>query len=381
MRPMRVRMLGAAALAVVALTIPVTRVDAASDIAACSLRASEGTGRDNVGAMLEAVDVLAPDDVWAVGTHMAGPAGTPFAEHWDGTSWNVTRLQLPTGAISMSALYDVKAFAPNDVWAVGTWTGDFPLVEHWDGHRWSLVHVPVMLGTERIMTAVDGTASNDLWMVGQIRVDDQEHGVVLHRTSDGWHVVRAPVGSAVLQGVTMVNGLPTVAGWSIDGSGYARGLVATPTPGGGWTNVDLGPPNGENTFLLGVSVDASGALWAVGFANDSPDDDSARTFRFDGAWSSVPVPEQPGPARLLDVASDDAGTVAVGQTLTDGATHAVVLRLDGGAWSTMSSDAGTGAPDTLSGAAVWHADVWAVGRTVVTGATYGVPAARVYSCG
>src|SRR5437868_2037119 len=125
MRPTSVRMVGAVAMAVIALLVPVTRVDAASDLVSCSLRPSEGSGPDNVGAMLESVDVLAPNDVWAVGTHMAGPAGTPFAEHWDGAAWRTTTLQLPKGGLFMTALYDVKAFAPDDVWAVGTFTGDF----------------------------------------------------------------------------------------------------------------------------------------------------------------------------------------------------------------------------------------------------------------
>jgi hypothetical protein len=135
-------------------------------------------------------------------------------------------------------------------------------------------------------------------------------------------------------------------------------------------------------FLVSLGVDGSGDLWAVGFSNDSPDDDTVRTFRFDGtSWRDVPVATLPGPARLLDVASDATGTVAVGQTITDGATHALVLRVDGDGWSTVPSDSGSDAPDTLSGAAVRDGHVWAVGRTVVTGATYGVPAARVYSCG
>src|SRR6478735_4980246 len=159
MRPMRVRMFGAVAFAVIALVVPVTRVDAASDLASCLLHPSEGSGRDNVGAMLESVDVLAPNDVWTVGTHAAGSAGTPFAEHWDGAAWQVTKLPLPKGSVFMTALYDVKAFAPDDVWAVGTWTGDFPLVEDWNGSAWSLVHVPAMIGTEQILTSVDGTSS------------------------------------------------------------------------------------------------------------------------------------------------------------------------------------------------------------------------------
>ena len=44
---------------------------------------------------------------------------------------------------------------------------------------------PTIAGTERILTGIDGTGPTDLWVVGQRRVDDQMHGVVLHRSADG----------------------------------------------------------------------------------------------------------------------------------------------------------------------------------------------------
>ena len=202
-----------------------------------------------------------------------------------------------------------------------------------------------MVGTEQILTSVDGTGPDDLWVVGERRDEDQEHGVVLHRTADGWHVVPAPDKAAVLQGVTMVDGAPAVAGWSIDADGYARGLVATATQDGSWTRADLGPPQGENTFLLSLSQDASGSVWAVGFSNDSPDNDSVTIFQEDGAtWTEVPVAPFDGPARLLDVASDTAGSIAVGQTVTNGASHALVLRADAGGWTVMPSDSGSDVP-------------------------------------
>src|SRR4029078_11795880 len=91
----------------------------------------------------------------------------------------------------MTALYGVKAFAPDDVWAVGTFTGDDPLVEHWDGASSTEVRTPAIRGTERILTAIDGTGPDDLWIVGERRDGGREHGSILHRAGDGGQGGRA----------------------------------------------------------------------------------------------------------------------------------------------------------------------------------------------
>jgi hypothetical protein len=80
------------------------------------------------------------------------------------------------------------------------------------------------------------------------------------------------------------------------------------------------------------------------------------------------------------VAGDEQGTVAVGSVSTDGSSRAIALRATDGGWTAVPG-AGSEPPDTLAGVALDGASIWAVGRAVVVGATYGVPAARVYSCG
>src|SRR6185436_20837137 len=163
---------------------------------------SEGTTPDPLGTILEAVAVSGGGDVWAVGSHVAGPISGPVVQRWDGQTWTPQELDLPKGPIGLSSLYDVKAFGSDDVWAVGSWMGEEPLVEHWDGKRWSAIAVPVLAGTERILTGIDGTGPNDVWVVGQHRVDDQEHAVVLHGGLTGFQIVALP-DAAVLHGVAI----------------------------------------------------------------------------------------------------------------------------------------------------------------------------------
>jgi hypothetical protein len=82
----------------------------------------------------------------------------------------------------------------------------------------------------------------------------------------------------------------------------------------------------------------------------------------------------------VSVAADQQGTVAVGAVSTGDSSRAVALRATDGGWTAVPG-AGSQPPDTLAGVALEGADIWGVGRAVVVGATYGVPSARVYSCG
>jgi hypothetical protein len=82
----------------------------------------------------------------------------------------------------------------------------------------------------------------------------------------------------------------------------------------------------------------------------------------------------------VSVATDEAGTVAVGVVSENGYSRAAAIRLDGDTWTPIAG-AGSQPPDELGGVALHGSEIWAVGRAVVVGATYGVPSARVYSCG
>jgi hypothetical protein len=357
---------------------------ATGDVGSCTLTPSEGMSPDNVGMILEAVVAPGPDDVWAMGSHVSGPAATPTARHWDGTAWTTAKLDLPHGPVSISSIYDAKAFAPDDVWAVGSWMGEDPFVQHWDGKAWHAVQVPPLVGTERILTGVDGTGPDDIWIVGQRDDQGQQRGVVLHFDGSTWAVVSPPPGAAVLHDVAMIGTEPMVAGWSIGPKGFAQGLLATltsaPASTPSWDVADLGNDARQNLFVLGVAVATPGGAWAIGFSNDSPNRDTPHTYRrTNGSWQEVPVPDVGGSARLVAVATDPTGTVAVGQVLIDGINRALALRATADGWDEIPGS-GEHAPDTLAGVAVRDGDVWAVGRGVVTGATYGVPSARIYAC-
>jgi len=377
MRPTPVRLFVILAASTALLAVAASGVFTTDDLSTCTLVASEGTHPNPVGTILEAVDATG-GQAWAVGGHVVGPVSSPLIQRWDGEAWTQQKLQVPPGPIGISSFYAVKAFSTSDVWAVGSWMGDDPLVEHWDGHRWSLVTVPSFGGTENILTGIDGTSSTDLWLVGQRQYAAEMHGVVLHGGTQGFQIV-SPPDVAVLHDVAMLGGQPLVDGWRIGSDGFAAPVIAA-RAGETWREEPIPAERGRNVFLTGIAVGTGGAAWAVGWSDDSPNGDTPVTYqRGAGGWTAVAVPDQGGSARLVSVAADQRGTVAVGSVSAGGSSRAIALRAANG-WTAVSG-AGSEPPDTLAGVALDGAAIWAVGRAVVVGATYGVPSARVYSCG
>jgi hypothetical protein len=75
----------------------------------------------NPVSYLEAVAAYSPTDAWA--------AGDDFG-HWDGVTW--TRIDKP----GPGSYFGMDMVSPDDVWAVGTSSGQ-AVILHWDGTGWS----------------------------------------------------------------------------------------------------------------------------------------------------------------------------------------------------------------------------------------------------
>jgi hypothetical protein len=120
-----------------------------------------------IDTVLTGVDVLAADDVWAVGYYFDGSVDQPLALHWDGSTWSYSSIP---GA---GMLRKVQALAPDNVWAAGTvYDGVHQLyqslVEHFDGTSWAPVssaNAP-MADTEIIGLATD-PAGSSMTLVGR----------------------------------------------------------------------------------------------------------------------------------------------------------------------------------------------------------------------
>jgi hypothetical protein len=121
----------------------------------CDDRTDEGTfcaATDPYPIMLApSVWAAAPNDVWFVsGSHAL--LGFDVVAHWDGSRMQIFDL----GCDGLPV--DVAGTATDDVWVVG----EGGLVAHWDGRSWSLVET----GTYVDFTGVWAAARDDVWVVG-----------------------------------------------------------------------------------------------------------------------------------------------------------------------------------------------------------------------
>lgn len=93
------------------------------------------------------LDASGPDNVWL---HGAASAGRSRVARWDGARWH----SVPTPPLP-GVVADLKAFAPDDVWALA---GE--RAAHWDGLRWTATRLPA------VAARLDGSSGDAVWAVG-----------------------------------------------------------------------------------------------------------------------------------------------------------------------------------------------------------------------
>jgi hypothetical protein len=208
------------AAAVIALTV----CGGAASSAAGSPRWAIVASGNSVPSLL-AVSALADNQVWAVGSTGHGNAARPAVAFWDGSSLQVVNL---LGSASRGWLEGVSALSSDDVWAVGSTTPGAAsksrsLVTHWDGQHWNLMRLPVLPAASDLRD-VKAFASDDVWAVGNAGAD---RALVLHFDGHAWRRVdTSNVAPAV-----RVSARSTAAPRPTSGRSAARTLTAPPSAG------------------------------------------------------------------------------------------------------------------------------------------------------
>lgn len=220
---------------------------------------------------LRGVTTLSSTDGWAVGYRSGTQNQTPLETlilHWDGTSWR----QVPSPNVTGGAnqLSGITAMSPDDAWAVGS-VGGAPLSIHWDGNVWSVAPTKIGSGfSTETFSAISGTASNDVWAVGQARgfFTNQVFGTIRHWEGTHWAQKICYAASA-----------------SNPPDDYEGG--------------------GPDAYFTGVAAAASNDVWAVGARGSGP-----MILHWDGkAWTSVTHPRAfPNAAVLRGVATSTGGS-------------------------------------------------------------------------
>ena len=209
------------------------------------------------------VEALSPDLVWAVGRHQIGYGFRTLTERWDGRSW--TAVQSANVGDTSNMLKDVDGTSPVDVWAVG-WYVDRqhyrPLVEHWDGTRWKLFPTPDVGTGDGFLSGVAAVGPGDVWAVGWTAQGDSLQPLVEHWDGRTWSVIPGAAGAehgALMAVAATSNGVVTVGRLLTTTQPQPLALVRA---GDAWTTLSIDVSS--EAWLTGVTVDAAGAIWAVG---------------------------------------------------------------------------------------------------------------------
>ncbi len=280
-----------------------------------------GTGTENSG--LFAVSAVASDDVWAVGYYIPDEFGIfqPLTIHWNGTAWNV--ITSPANPAFETVLHGVGAAATNDVWAVGE-NEDGPMIMHWDGTEWSITPHPLQRATFHEVSlyydslyAVEVLSASDVWAVGAIG----DQSLALHWNGTAWTVAGTPnpYDTVILRGIDAISANNI---WAVGSTDY---FMEDPRPvtlhwdGQDWTNVSA--PT-DDFVLNDVAALSSNEIWAVGYEQVDEFTTNALFLHRSGTqWTRVPSPN-PAPENQEELdgiaASSSAEAWAVG--IYDGAT-------------------------------------------------------------
>ena len=250
---------------------------------------------------------LSSRNVWAAGYSLDGD-GIVFSnliEHWDGTSWQISPSQ--NVANRDNSLNAISAVSSNNIWAVGntdTISGAHhlnPLALHWNGTAWTTVPTPPTAGG--ILLAVKAFASDDVWAVGDAQV---QHGqtftsttYTLHWDGTSWKIVSSPSGPGIVNSLTGLSGVASNDLWAVGytGASYTEsGALAMHWDGVAWTIVPTAVTSGADPLFAVMAV-TSHNVWAVGSIAGAP-----LTEQWDGtAWSVVPTPAVVPAAGLVTI--------------------------------------------------------------------------------
>ncbi|MBB2911130.1 hypothetical protein FHS43_002395 [Streptosporangium becharense] len=300
--------------------VPSSGPPAVPDPTATGATAASAAWTAETGAKLSGrtalLDVAAtgPRDVWAVGYQDSAEdrEGTPAAVRWDGNRWR----EVTPPAADVHHLEGVSAAGPNDVWVVGNGLGAF--AARWDGREWT-AHSPFGVAQDYRMADV-ATGGGSAWFAA----NGPSGAVVLEWRGGRFHNVLSTGGD--LEAITVKEGHV----WAVGTSENRTPLVWHGT-GGVWESARTPPvPGGRLDRVWQISPSN---VWAVGRITVEPGGDAARplVMRWDGGdWTVVEVPVARG--ALHGVTAFGPRDLWISGVDADHSGQALFLHFDGATW-------------------------------------------------
>jgi hypothetical protein len=192
-------------------------------------------------------------------------------------------------------------------------------------------------------------------------------------SGSGWQVVPSPSIGNLDNNLAAVSAASPSEAWAA-GTYYPQGSpnvlanIAAHWNGTNWTAYPLPNVGPNGNSLLGVSDEASGSAWAVGYYISAEYRQTALVERYNGStWSVVPVPQPGATGNILyavaAISDNDVWAVG-GQQDAAGVWHPLAMHWNGSAWSVSSTVDPNGGGNLLYGvSAVSSSNVYATGQT------------------
>jgi hypothetical protein len=226
-------------------------------------------------------------------------AAFPLAESWNGTTWTILPVPLPSG--THGDLKGVSCTSATACTAVGSYRdssgNDVPLAESWNGTVWTIEPVPSPTGGSGIdMRSVSCASPSACTAVGVYTTFNPSASVALAERWNGttWAVQAMPAGDDVLFGVSCAT--PTTCTAVGESFTFEHvGPLAEEWRHGTW-RVDKTPPIPSFlTTLAGVACRSASACAAVGAYINSSGVGVPLAEAWNGsAWSIQPTPSPRG---------------------------------------------------------------------------------------
>jgi hypothetical protein len=338
----------------------------------------------NVGTtqnVLYSVSVVSASDIWAVGFSRSTSDDDPrmLVLHWDGQAWTVS----PTPDLpDLDLLKSVSAFSSNDVWATG-WVNNRSLAIRWNGSIWSVVPTPNVGNYINYLDAVKAIAPDDVWAAGSYVVSEgQTTLLALHWDGSQWTVALSSGGPNSRFSAVDASASNNV--WLV-GSENATGrriTIAYRWNGSIWSNTSSLSPGAFDNDFTGVEVIAPGEVWAVGtHRQSSPSPKRTLIQRWNGTqWAIVPSPnaEDDASNELKAVSSLSPGYIwAVGSHYN--ATKTLVERYNDPCPTPTPTAMSTHTPTSTSTLPPTHTPTLKSSHTPTPTATYTAIATPTYT--
>lgn len=291
-------------------------------------------------------------------------------------NWEVVGVTAEPQGTTDTWLRAVKAFAEDDVWAVGHYRVEFPgthedytLIQHWDGNEWRVVPSPSPGldydgGTRCDLYAIDGTAPDDIWAVGVWKTQNVAGHVgsqplMLHWDGSTWEWVEAPFSVAHSSGsfpfavVALAPDNVWAGGIWPAPTGYGFDALMLHWDGSSWEVVPT-PRVDYQQEISGMAARGPNDIWAVGGYGTNRH--TSYVIHYDGtSWEYVDVPDASPYDWLTDVTLLDNGEIwASTDDIIAGPSY--YLHFDGSSWENVEAPV-----QAWSIEAIAPNDIWAGG--------------------